>query len=168
MDLFSKQILSELFPEETIPLAATARKVKQQPPEHPDHWSSPVLLERAAYLRQLARHGDGSASETLREYPQHCAMLLVRSRDGGAEAHENFADVFYVLDGRAMLVTGGTIADASRIAPGEIRGGSVEGGARQELRAGDVAHVPAGVPHQMLVSGEQTISCLVVKIQENP
>jgi uncharacterized RmlC-like cupin family protein len=44
----------------------------------------------------------------------------------------------------------------------------VEGGARQELRAGDVAHVPAGVPHQMLVSGEQTISCLVVKIQENP
>jgi len=28
--------------------------------------------------------------------------------------------------------------------------------------------VPAGVPHQMLVSGEQTISCLVVKIQENP
>ena len=36
---------------------------------------------------------------------------------------------------------------------------------RQELRAGDVAHVPAGVPHQMLVSGEQTISCLVVKIQ---
>jgi mannose-6-phosphate isomerase-like protein (cupin superfamily) len=119
-------------------------------------------------LRKLAKHGDGSASETLNEFPRHCAMLLFRSRDGGAEAHENFADVFYVLDGRAMLVTGGTIADASRIAPGEIRGGSVEGGARQELRAGDVAHVPAGVPHQMLVSGEQTISCLVVKIQENP
>jgi uncharacterized RmlC-like cupin family protein len=43
----------------------------------------------------------------------------------------------------------------------------VEDGVRQELRAGDVAHVPAGVPHQMLLAGEKTISCLVVKIREN-
>ena len=167
MDNLSKEILKELLSAEKDAdvLAASERTGRQSPA---DHWSTAVLLERAGYLRKLAKHGDGSASETLKEFPRHCAMLLFRSRDGGAEAHENFADVFYVLDGRAMLVTGGTIADASRIAPGEIRGGSVEGGARQELRAGDVAHVPAGVPHQMLVSGEQTISCLVVKIQENP
>lgn len=167
IDSHSKEILKELLPakKDAAPVAAAAQKT---PAGSLDHWSSAVLLERAAYLRKLAKSGDGSASETLKEFPRHCAMLLFRSRDGGAEAHENFADVFYVLDGRAMLVTGGTIADASRIAPGEIRGGSVEGGARQELRAGDVAHVPAGVPHQMLVSGEQTISCLVVKIQENP
>ena len=37
---------------------------------------------------------------------------------------------------------------------------------RQELRAGDVAHVPAGVPHQMLVAGEKTITSLVVKVRE--
>jgi quercetin dioxygenase-like cupin family protein len=133
-----------------------------------DHWSGAVLLERAAYLRELARHGDGSASETLKEYPQHYAMLSFRSRDGEAELHENFADVFYVLDGRATLVTGGTVAGAHRIGPGEMRGSSVEGGARQELRAGDVAHVPAGVPHQMLVVGEKTVTCLVMKVQEIP
>jgi uncharacterized RmlC-like cupin family protein len=39
---------------------------------------------------------------------------------------------------------------------------------RQELRAGDVAHVPAALPHQMLVAGEQTVTCLVMKVQENP
>jgi mannose-6-phosphate isomerase-like protein (cupin superfamily) len=126
------------------------------------------LLERAATLRKLAKHGDGAASETLREYPGHCAMLLFRSRDGAAEVHENFADVFYVLEGRATLVTGGTVAGATSIGPGEMRGSSIEGGVRQELRAGDVAHVPAGVPHQMLVAGEKTITCLVVKVQENP
>jgi quercetin dioxygenase-like cupin family protein len=95
-------------------------------------------------------------------------MLSFRSRDGEAELHENFADVFYVLDGRATLVTGGTVAGAHRIGPGEMRGSSVEGGARQELRAGDVAHVPAGVPHQMLVVGEKTVTCLVMKVQEIP
>jgi len=117
---------------------------------------------------QLAKSGDGSASETLKEFPRHCAMLLFRSRDGAAEVHENFADVFYVLDGRATLVTGGTVAGAHLIKPEETRGTSVEGGARQELRAGDVAHVPAGVPHQMLVAIETTVTCLAMKVQENP
>ena len=135
---------------------------------HSDHWSPAVLLERATTLRKLARQGDGAASETLREYPGHCAMLLFRSRDGAAEVHENFADVFYVLDGHATLVTGGAVAGAASIGPGEIRGSSVEGGRRQELRAGDVAHVPAGLPHQMLLRGEQTVTCLVMKVRENP
>jgi mannose-6-phosphate isomerase-like protein (cupin superfamily) len=83
-----------------------------------------------------------------------------------AELHENFADLFYILEGRATLVTGGTVTGAKTIGPGEVRGDSIEGGARQELRAGDVAHVPAGLPHQMLVAGDKTISCFVVKIQE--
>ncbi|MGC9159207.1 MAG: cupin domain-containing protein [Terracidiphilus sp.] len=92
----------------------------------------------------------------------------MRSRDGEAEAHEDFADIFVVLDGRATLVTGGTITGARSAGPGETRGLTVEAGARQELRAGDMVHVPAGVPHQMLVAGEQTVTCMVLKIRKNP
>jgi mannose-6-phosphate isomerase-like protein (cupin superfamily) len=169
MDKISHQILKELLPaEKDVALVAARARVKgQKTALHLDHWTSAVLLERAAYLHKLARQGDGSAGETLKEYPRHCAMLSFRSRDGEAEAHENFADVFYVLEGRATLVTGGTVAGARLIKPGETRGSSIEGGARQELRAGDVAHVPAGLPHQMLVAGEQTVACLVLKVQEN-
>ncbi|MGA2674174.1 MAG: cupin domain-containing protein [Terracidiphilus sp.] len=168
MDRLSKEILKELLPAEkevVPPPAAQARR--ENPAGRLDHWSLAILLERATYLRQLARHGDGQASETLKEYPQHAAMLSFRARDGQAELHENFADLFYVLEGRATLVTGGTIAGAQTIGPGEMRGASVEGGARQELRAGDLAHVPAGVPHQMLVAGEKTVTCFVLKVQEN-
>jgi mannose-6-phosphate isomerase-like protein (cupin superfamily) len=170
MDKIKNQILKELLPAEkdVVPPAASAQAKGEKPALHPDHWSSAVLLERAAYLHKLAKQGDGSAGETLKEYPRHCAMLSFRSRDGEAEIHENFADVFYVLDGRATLVTGGTVAGARLTKPGETRGTSIEGGARQELRAGDVAHVPAGLPHQMLVAGEQTVTCLVMKVQENP
>jgi mannose-6-phosphate isomerase-like protein (cupin superfamily) len=116
----------------------------------------------------MATYGDGSASETLKEFPGHFTMLSVRNRDGEAEVHEHFADLFYVLDGRATMVTGGTVKAAKTVAPGETRGASIEGGSRQEMKAGDVVHVPAGLPHQMLVAGEKTICCFVIKIQEMP
>jgi mannose-6-phosphate isomerase-like protein (cupin superfamily) len=168
MDGFEKEIWKQILPpeKEVIPRAAKSRPSKDDPP-HADHWSQPILLERAAYLRKLAKHGDGQASETLKDYPQHATMLSFRARDGVAELHQNFADLFCVLDGRATLVTGGTVVGAETIGPGEIRGSSIEGGIRKELRAGDVAHVPAGVPHQMLVSAEKTFTTFVVKIQQN-
>jgi len=166
MDIFSKDILKELLPveKEIVPPVATPRVRSGAL----DHWSHAVLLERGAYLRKLAKLSDGSASETLKEYPQHCTMLSFRSRSGEAEVHENFADIFYVLEGRAILATGGTVVRSRKVAPGEFRGDSVEGGARQELRAGDVAHVPAGEPHQMLVAAEMAVTCMVVKIQQIP
>ncbi len=165
----SKEIWKDLLPIErdVIPSAAKTRRIKDAAP-HADHWPAAILLERAAYLRKLARHGDGQASETLKEYPQHAAMLSFRARDGVAELHENFADLFYVLDGRATLVTGGTVVGAETVGPGEIRGSSIEGGVRQELRAGDLAHVPAGVPHQMLLTGDKTFTSFVVKIEQKP
>jgi len=162
MDKVSKAILKELNPEPPEPLA-----VRPNAAARLDHWAPAVLLERAAYLRKLAAQGDGSAGETLAEYPGHCAMLSFRSRSGTAEMHENFADLFFVLEGRATMVTGGTVAGAKTINPGEIRGDSIEGGARQEMRAGDVLHVPAGLPHQILVAGENSITSLVFKIPEN-
>src|ERR1700685_1346677 len=124
MDLLAKEILKDVNLEEV--------GAKASGPRSPvDHWSQPVLLERAAYLRKLAKNGDGSASETLKEYPQHCTMLSFRSRDGEAEVHEKFADLFGVLAGRATLVTGGVVNRARTVAPGETRGVSIEGGARQ-------------------------------------
>ena len=167
MEAFSDEVLKKLLSPEADTIAPKPRRADSEPAGEADHWTPAILLERAAYLRKLAKSGNGAESETLKEYPRHCAMLLFRSRDGGAEVHENFADIFYVLDGRAVLVTGGTVAGAAAIAPGEIRGSAVEGGQRQDLRAGDVAHVPAGTPHQMLVAADKTVSCLVLKIQEN-
>jgi len=137
-----------------------------QPKSPVDHWSRPVLLERAAYLREMARHGDGSASETLKDYPQHSAMLSFRSRSGEVEVHECFADLFVVLSGAATLVTGGAVTGARTVAPGETRGALIEGGTPHNLRPGDVAHVPAGTPHQMLLKGDETITCLVLKVHE--
>jgi len=165
MDIFEKAFLKELLPSEAEPCRPPNKELDSRR-EGFDHFSLPVILERIAYLRKIAKFSEGSASETIKEYPQHAILLLYRSRSGGAELHENFADLFLVLEGRAALVTGGSMTKSKTIAPGEIRGDAIEDGARQELRAGDVAHVSAGVPHQMLVSGEQSIACLVIKIRQ--
>jgi len=167
MDVFKQETGKQLRPAETEPASrrAHARKKKDDPPRA-DHWPNPILLERAAFLRRLAKAGDGQASETLHQYPGHAAMLSFRARSGVVELHENFADLFCVLDGRATLLTGGTVVGAETIALGEIRGTAIEGGVRQELRPGDVAHVPAGVPHQILVQGEKTFSSFVLKIEQ--
>jgi mannose-6-phosphate isomerase-like protein (cupin superfamily) len=168
MDKYSEQILKELLPAEKE-ITPAIRRVKglSKEPAHLDHWTPAILLERAAYLRKLAKAGDGQASETLKQYPGHATMLSFRSRDGEAEMHERFADIFHVLAGKATLVTGGIIYGARTIGPGETRGERIEGGSRQELRAGDLAHVPAGLPHQMLVAGEGTFTAFVVKIKES-
>ncbi len=166
MDEFSKVILRELLPSEKLPPMPKGKKDRSD--DALDHLAAPILLERATYLKKLARASDGSASEVLKQYPRHAIHLLVRSRNGGAEQHERFADLFIVIDGRAALLTGGTMADANTIAPGEVRGSAVQGGVQQDLRAGDLAHVPAGLPHQMLVSGDKFVTCLVVKIEQDP
>ena len=160
MDKDSAQILKAVMGEEVAPRPTrTANPV--------DHWTPAVLLERARYLREIARHGDGLGSEILREYPQHVSVLTFRNRTGEAEIHEKYADMFYILAGSATLVTGGKLVNARVVGPGETRGESIEGGMHQELRVGDVAHVPAGTPHHMLVAGEKTVTYFVMKNQES-
>jgi mannose-6-phosphate isomerase-like protein (cupin superfamily) len=131
-----------------------------------DHWTPAQLLERAKHLRQQAEQGDGSASETLEKYPHHYTMLAFRNQNGGGELHENYADLFYILDGHATVVTGGALVDRHSSAPGEVRGSSLSGGSRQDVQAGDVVHIPAGMTHQMLVPEGSTITYFVVKVQE--
>lgn len=131
-----------------------------------DHWTRAELMERATHLREEAAQKDGSASETLEKYPHHYTMLAFRSRDGGGELHQNYADVFYIVDGHATVVSGGEVVDAKTAAPGEIRGSGVKGGSRQEVKAGDVVHIPAGMPHQMLIPEGATVTYFVIKVQE--
>jgi hypothetical protein len=158
MDNLAKEILKDIALEEISPRAQKRTPV--------DHWSPAILLERAAYLKKMARFGNGSATETLREYPRHVALLSFHSRDSEPEMYPDFAVLFSVLAGSATLVTGGTLIRPRAVEPGLMRGVSIEGGNRQDLKAGEIAHVPAGLPHQILVAGEKTFTCFVLKIQE--
>ncbi len=70
-----------------------------------------------------------------------------RDKAGMVEVHEQDADIIYVLEGSATLVTGGEVVGGKVIAPGEIRGSDVKGGETRTISKGDVIIVPAGTPH---------------------
>jgi hypothetical protein len=60
---------------------------------------------------------------------------------------QTITHVFYVLQGAATIVTGGTLVDPKPTKPTQIRGTAIEGGEIHRLSKGDVIIVPAGTPH---------------------
>jgi mannose-6-phosphate isomerase-like protein (cupin superfamily) len=85
---------------------------------------------------------------TLVEAPGYKVMASRREKPGPVEIHTYETDVFYIVDGTAMFVTGGTCADAKVTEPGQLRGTKITGGVTHHLKKGDVIVVPAGLPHQ--------------------
>lgn len=70
-----------------------------------------------------------------------------RDAGGDAERHENAYDVVYIVEGSATYVTGGKMVGAKETGPGEMLGGTLEGGEVHQLNKGDVIVVPPGIPH---------------------
>ena len=70
-----------------------------------------------------------------------------RDAPGMAEVHHADTDIIYVLEGTATLVTGGAVVEGTEVAPHEVRGRAINGGAAQPLAKGDIVIVPNGVPH---------------------
>ena len=108
----------------------------------------------------------GSAGTTLGDYGSHVLKLSLRNTNGGAEVHHHFNDVLIVTGGGGTLVTGGEVVDSKEGADGEVTGSSVRGGSSQEIGAGDVVHVPAGVPHQIRLPAGGSFQAIVIKVRE--
>lgn len=131
-----------------------------------EHLSQSELLQKAEALKADAAAHDGSAAVKLSEYPNHFTMISLREKDGGAEVHQKYADIFYVMQGDATLITGGTVVNPKEASAGEIRGTAVEGGAQVALHQGDFVHIPAGVPHRLMLSGNPPFIYFVIKVAE--
>ena len=116
-----------------------------------------------AMFQALARGDKSFASRDLPRFSNHYLMLAQREITGSSEVHEHEADIFVVQAGSATIVTGGTVVDPKTTKPGEIRGKSINGGERHTLSAGDIIHIPAGVPHQILVD-KAPFNYFVIKV----
>ncbi len=70
-----------------------------------------------------------------------------RDRPGAVEIHTLDTDIFYVLEGSATFITGGTALEPKATEPDEIRGTTIQGGESYHLAQGDGIVIPKGVPH---------------------
>jgi mannose-6-phosphate isomerase-like protein (cupin superfamily) len=106
------------------------------------------------------------ANETVATEGNRTFMIAHREGSGLAEWHEKQADVMFISAGQVTMVYGGTIVDAKTTAPGEMRGASIQGGTEARLGPGDVLHIPAKVPHQMVLAPGTQVTYFVTKVIE--
>ncbi|HEU5305184.1 MAG TPA: cupin domain-containing protein [Gemmatimonadales bacterium] len=94
--------------------------------------------------RVKAAFAKGTPLIEVRDYKIHASR---REGPGVAEIHTRDTDIAYILQGSAVLVTGGTVPDAKEIAPEELRAPTIQGGQTRQVVVGDVVVIPNGVPH---------------------
>jgi mannose-6-phosphate isomerase-like protein (cupin superfamily) len=126
-------------------------------------WKS---AELKGYEQKLAPKIDAHkvATTNLGTFGNHLAMIAHREGTGEAELHERQADFFVVESGEATLVVGGKIVNGRSTGPGEVRGASISGGAKHAIAPGDVVHIPANTPHQLLLDSGKQFTYLTIKV----
>jgi uncharacterized protein GlcG (DUF336 family)/quercetin dioxygenase-like cupin family protein len=117
----------------------TATSISGEPSSAVSYWDKSQVEDAFSKGSALFDGSDG------RNYMVHASR---REKPGQAEIHTKDADVIYVLDGTATLITGGEAVDTKTIAPDELRGSSIRDGKTRQIAKGDVIIVPHGVPHQ--------------------
>ena len=80
--------------------------------------------------------GDGYAVQTNK-----------RVKNGILEIHEKETDIFYIMDGSATIIVGGTAVEPKQTRPQQLTAKDIQGGQSYNLKKGDVLVIPAGTPH---------------------
>ena len=73
--------------------------------------------------------------------------LEYRGAVGNAAIHDREAEMFYVVEGSATLVTGGKLKDEKRTNAENSSGTGIDGGVSRHVAPGDFIMVPEGTPH---------------------
>ena len=130
-------------------------------------WSAGELTKRSAALSKNVG-ADHSSRETLADYGHHRFRLLYRDADGLPEQHDAIVDVVMVQSGEGTLQLGGEmVGKRAGSGAGEYVGTRLDGGTRHALGAGDVVHIPAGIPHSFLVPQGKHIAYVLVKFPKD-
>ena len=120
-----------------------------------EYFDSATVRRAFATGKPLLAAGDGRNFKV---------MGLRRHGPGEVEVHDTDTDIFYVVEGHATFVTGGTLTGGKHIAPDETRGGTLAGGETRHLTQGDVIVIPKGMPH-WFKEVPDSIEYFVVKVR---
>jgi hypothetical protein len=132
------------------------------------HTTADMQQREAKLLATAKAAPTGLATDIMDDYGNDRTLLVVRVHSGDAERHQLWADEMVVKKGTITLVTGGTMQGEhpNGSAPGETLGTSIQGGKETLLHAGDIVHIPAGIPHQAKIAPGTTVTYLVFKEKE--
>jgi len=92
-------------------------------------------------------------------------VLVRRTEPGNVEEHSRWDDLIIVQGGTGDVEVGAKATGARFMAAGELRGGTIAKPSRISLRPGDIARIPAGVPHSFTPTGNAPWEFLLIKVR---
>jgi mannose-6-phosphate isomerase-like protein (cupin superfamily) len=136
----------------TVTLALTALSaIAQQPagrqgarPEKT--FSSAADVEALLAKAKSQRKDQPLISENILQLAPYSANLEYRASVGPAAVHEKEAELFYVIEGSATMMTGGKLVNEKRNGA-NLTGTAIEGGMSRKVAKGDFIIVPENTPH---------------------
>lgn len=81
-------------------------------------------------------------------------------------AHVTLDEIYYVVDGEGIMVTGGEFSDpqsSNSSLLGPMLRGEISGGVLQAVKPGDIAIIPKGMPHGWHEIHTDTISYIIFR-----
>ena len=149
-----------------LAIALLMVSAEEKMPDGFQQWTGASLKDIELTLKTEADASSHHMSvRRLADFSQDAFMLSRRQADGVVEWHENQADVFFVQSGSATLLVGGTMVGGEVTEPHEKRNGTIQGGIKRKLSAGDVVRIPPQVPHQLLLDGSPEFTYFVIKVK---
>lgn len=134
-------------------VAATAVAVAQQPATLPSP-SPTILFSSAADVQALIvksknerKPDQGIFSSRVLSLAPYNVNLEYRGIVAPVAIHDREAEMFYIVDGTATMITGGKVVGETRTNATNSSGTSIEGGDVRTVSKGDYIFVPQGVPH---------------------
>ena len=109
--------------------------------------SSAEVTALIAKAKSERKEGQAVVMEPMLELGTYDGHLEYRASIGAAAVHEKEAEIFYVIDGSATLVTGGKLVKETRTNPTNLSGTAIEGGTSRTVAKGDFFLVPENTPH---------------------
>jgi len=100
-----------------------------------------------AKAKSERKEGQALLAQSMIQLAPYNVSLEYRSAVANAAVHETEAELFYVIDGSATLVTGGKLTNETRTNAANLSGKGIEGGMSRRVAKGDFIMVPEGVPH---------------------
>jgi mannose-6-phosphate isomerase-like protein (cupin superfamily) len=133
----------------SLALIMAAGAAWSQPAAIPTNTYSSAADVAALMAKAKAEHKDGQAIviEHILQLAPYGANLEYRTAVGPAAVHEKEAELFYVIDGSATLMTGGKLTAEKRTNAENLTGTGIEGGKSQAVAKGDFVIVPENTPH---------------------
>src|SRR5689334_23661974 len=104
---------------------------------------SPVYIESQKVLENFGKQG----GNPLVPGEAYRVQTDRRTANGNIEIHEKETDIFYVMDGSATLIAGGTAVEPKPTRPGQMTAKDIQNGQTYNLKKGDIVVIPAGQPH---------------------